>query len=251
MTDAAQTPAQDLAARLTKAERDQSFPNLRPKSAGTLIIIDRTGGTPKVLMGRRHEGHKFMPGKFVFPGGRMERGDRLLTFARPLDERVEALLMRRVERPSPSLARGLAMSAIRETFEETGLLVGCKKAPLGPVRQLRDDAVALAGVYPDLSALHFIARAITPPRRPRRFDTRFFAADAQAIGHRADQVVGPDAELVELIWIPLQDAKSLNMPTITQVVLEELQSRIAAGFAHDLPVPFYQMRHRRFVREIL
>ena len=81
------------------------------------------------------------------------------------------------------------------------------------------DAFVQAGVVPDLAPVHFIARAITPPGRPRRFDTRFFATDATAIAHRVDGVVGPDSELVELVWLPIVEAKQLDMPTITRAVL--------------------------------
>ena len=113
------------------------------------------------------------------------------------------------------------------------------------------DPFAETGIYPDLAALRFVARAITPPKRPRRFDTRFFAADAETIAHRVDGIIGPDAELVELVWLPITDARHLDMPTITRVVLEELQARIAAGFAAELPVPFYRMLNRKFRREVL
>jgi 8-oxo-dGTP pyrophosphatase MutT (NUDIX family) len=76
MTEQARQPSGEaLAERLTAAERERRWPNVRPKDAATLIIIDRTGRDPKVLMGRRHHGHRFMPGKFVFPGGRIEAGD--------------------------------------------------------------------------------------------------------------------------------------------------------------------------------
>src|SRR5438876_8892846 len=112
----------DLAEQLTRTERDQSFPYLRPKDAATIILIDRSGATPKVLLGRRHHGHKFMPGKFVFPGGRMEPLDRRMGAATPLDPRIEARLMQHTRRPSADKARALALAAIRETFEETGLL---------------------------------------------------------------------------------------------------------------------------------
>ena len=175
MTDA------NFADRLTKVERDQSFPNLKPRDAATLILVDRSGKTPKVLLGRRHHGLKFMAGKFVFPGGRMEAADRVMPTVSPLDPQAEARLMRRVIRPSASKARGLALAAIRETFEETGLLLGQRTEAMPAVPQGPWDAFAKAGVLPDLSALHFIVRAITPPRRPRRFDARFFAADASAI----------------------------------------------------------------------
>jgi 8-oxo-dGTP pyrophosphatase MutT (NUDIX family) len=158
--------------------------------------------------------------------------------------------MRRLRRPSRIRARVLAVAAIREAFEETGLLLGTKVAS-APKFPDGWNAFAEAGVQPDLDELHFIARAITPPRRPRRFDTRFFAADAQAVAHRVEGIIGPDAELVELIWLPIAAAKELDLPSITHVVLVDLEARIAAGFGHDLPVPYYRMVNRRFVRELL
>ena len=123
---------------------------------------------------------------------------------------------------------------------------GTIAAPPGPW-----EAFAKAGIVPDLSAIHFIARAITPPKRPLRFDSRFFTADVSAIARRDDGFVGPDKELVELVWLPITEARQLDMPGITAVVLEELQDRIAAGMSHDHPVPLYRMLHKRFVREIL
>jgi 8-oxo-dGTP pyrophosphatase MutT (NUDIX family) len=248
MTDSAKT---DFAQKLTAAERDQSFPNRRPRDAATLILIDRTHATPKVLLGKRHHGHKFMPGKFVFPGGRVETHDRTMPVASSLNPQAEKKLMRRVVRPSALKARALALAAIRETFEETGLLLGARREsaappPSGPWREF-----AKAGFYPDLSALHFIARAITPPGRPRRFDTRFFAVDARAVAHRVNDVVHADAELVELTWLPIVEARKLDLPTITGVILQELLDRVAAGFGDDLPVPFYWMQRGRFLRELL
>ena len=108
-----------------------------------------------------------------------------------------------------------------------------------------------AYVYPNLGNLHFIARAITPPRRPRRYDTRFFTADASAVAHTIEGVVGPDSELVELTWVPIEQATQLDMPTITGVVLEELLARVEAGMAHSLPVPFYFMQDQQFFRDLL
>ena len=106
-------------------------------------------------------------------------------------------------------------------------------------------------MLPDLGNIHFIGRAITPPGRPRRFDARFFTMDASAISHRVDGVTGPDAELVELVWMSLTEAKQLDMPAVTGVMLEELDARIADGFGHDLPVPFYRMIRGSFLRELL
>ena len=57
---------------MTRSERDQTFPDSEPRDAATLMLVDRSGPVPTVLLGRRHHGHKFMPGQFVFPGGRLE-----------------------------------------------------------------------------------------------------------------------------------------------------------------------------------
>jgi 8-oxo-dGTP pyrophosphatase MutT (NUDIX family) len=238
----------DLAERLTKVERDQSHPNLKPRDAATLIVVDRSSAEPKVLLGKRHAGLKFMAGKYVFPGGRMEPGDRNMPVASDLDPQAGARLMRGVQRPSLAKARALALAAIRETFEETGLLLGTRVEAVPAVPEGPWEAFAAAQVLPDLAQLHFIVRAITPPRRPRRFDARFFAVDASAIAHRVEGKVGPDSELVELVWLPISEAKKHDLPTITQVALDELQSRVAKGFGHDLPSPFYRMLHKKFVR---
>jgi 8-oxo-dGTP pyrophosphatase MutT (NUDIX family) len=243
--------AADRAERLTRTIRDQTFPNLKPRNSATLILIDRAERVPKVLLGRRHERHRFMPGKFVFPGGRIEPADRLMATAAPLDARDIARLMQRVQRPNAKRAAGFALAAVRETYEETGLMLGTRTDHVPNTPPGAWEAFAKACVLPDLSAIHFIARAITPPKRPLRFDSRFFAADISAVTHRVDGMVGPDAEFVELVWLPITQARTLDMPGITAVVLEELQDRIAAGMSHDFPVPLYRMLHKRFVREIL
>jgi len=243
--------AADRAERLTRTIRDQTFPNLKPRDSATLILIDRAHAVPKVLLGRRHLRHRFMPGKFVFPGGRIEPTDRQMSTFTPLQERHVARLMRRVRRPGAAKAAGIALAAVRETYEETGLMLGVRTDRAIETPPGAWEAFAKAGVLPDLSAVHFIARAITPPKRPLRFDSRFFAADVTAIAHRAEGLVGPDAELVELVWLPINEARTLDMPGITAVVLEELQDRIAADMNNDQPVPLYRMLHKRFVRETL
>lgn len=239
-----------LLARLQSTEGGGDHPNVRPRDAATMIIIDRSGPKPKVLLGRRHDGHKFMPGKFVFPGGRVELSDRRMASASALDPRVETRLMHRMPHPSALKARGLVLAAIRETFEETGLMLGIKGAA-GEGLDGPWQAFAAHGVVPDLGQIHFVARAVTPPRRPKRFDTRFFAVDATAIGARIDGVVGPDTELVELVWRPIDEAQQLDLPAITTAVLEELEARSEAGFSHDLPVPFYGMLRGRRTRDLL
>ncbi len=159
--------------------------------------------------------------------------------------------MARVTRPSPQRSRALALAAIRETFEETGLLLGSKDygGPGGVPESWA--AFQERGVFPDLEALHFIGRAITPPKRVKRFDTRFFAADRTAIADEVEGVVGPDSELVELTWVTISKARALDLPPITAVILSELEARIAAGFGPHLPIPFFHQKRGRFVREEL
>ncbi|HEX2216132.1 MAG TPA: NUDIX hydrolase [Xanthobacteraceae bacterium] len=240
----------DAVATLAQVKREFS-PTLRPRDAATLIVLDRSAGAPKVLMGRRHTAHKFMPGKFVFPGGRVEPYDGRMAVVNGLPPAEEARLLKHVQRPLPSRARAFALAAIRETAEETGLLLGRKSAEPPKVPSDSWRSFAEANVFPDLAGLHFIARAITPPGRSRRFDARFFVADAELIAHRIEGVAGADAELDELVWIPVGEAKRLDLPTITQIVVEELERRIAAGFDSAAPVPFYRTLHRRVVREML
>jgi 8-oxo-dGTP pyrophosphatase MutT (NUDIX family) len=239
------------AERMTKSERDQSFPDSEPRDAATLMLIDRSGPKPKVLLGRRHHSHKFMPGKFVFPGGRIEPLDRIMPAASELHADTQLKLNERVKDPGPEFARALALAAVRETAEETGLLLGVKRdQPPETPGEIWGD-FAKAHVHPDLGHIHFIARAITPPRRPRRFDTRFFTADASSVAFQFEGVVGPESELVELTWVPIEEATHLDMPTITGIVLEELAARVDAGMDHGLPVPFYFMVDKQFFREML
>jgi len=244
----------DLAATLTEAERETTSPNQRPRDAATLIIIDRNHAPPRLLMGKRNKLAKFMPNKFVFPGGRIELADRHLSIVDALHPIVEAKLMARVRRPTRSRARALALAAIRETFEETGILLGSRPASPAALPAPAHGAwrqFLAQGVVPSLHGIHLIARAITPPRRPKRFDASFLAIDAVHIAGQIDGIVGPDAEFVETVWIELSQAHRLDLPTITGVVLQELAARLERGMAHDLPVPFYYEKNRRWMREEL
>jgi 8-oxo-dGTP pyrophosphatase MutT (NUDIX family) len=243
-------PHARLAEFLSVGDSRQNLPGVKIRDAATMLVIDRTASVPKVLLGRRHHGHKFMPGKYVFPGGRVELADRHMGAATTLDPRVEARLMKEVRHPSAQKSRGFPLAAIREVFEETGLLLGTK-SETARTPNAEWAKFAASGVAPDLAAVHFIARAITPPGRPRRFDTRFFAVDAGAVAARIDGVVGPETELVELVWLPIEESMKLDMPGITMAVLEELKIRTAKGFTHDLPVPFYRMQRGKRIRELL
>jgi len=187
-------------------ERDTSPARGRPRDAATLILVRRDRAEPQLLMGRRHAAHAFMPDKWVFPGGRIDRPDfraRALSELRP---EVTARLRRGA---SAGRARALAVAAIRETLEETGLLLGREEG---------------GTALPDLAALDYVARAVTPPGRVRRFDARFFMADAAAL-LSPDRTDG-SGELEEIAWFAPGEALDLDLPSITRFVVGEVVERL-------------------------
>lgn len=200
----------------------------RPRDAATLILLRRDAPRPRVLMGRRHGGHAFMPGKWVFPGGRVDRGDARAPAAIELRPEVRARLELRT--PAASV-RALGMAAIRETFEEAGLLLARPAEPRAAAGGWR--AFLALGALPDLGALEFVARAVTPAYHPKRFDARFFTADAERL-LSLDRREGT-GELDEIAWFALEDARKLDLPAITRFVLAEVERRLDGP---ERPVPF-------------
>jgi 8-oxo-dGTP pyrophosphatase MutT (NUDIX family) len=233
-------------------EDTTKHPTVRPKDAATLILIDRSETKPKVLVGKRHDNVVFMPGAFVFPGGRVDPKDNKVQVAAPIPAALEARLMQGSPKISAARARALANSAIREACEETGLCIG---KPAGDVKTTFEGSwkpFGDAGLLPDPSSLYLIARAITPPGRVKRFDTRFFTADASAIAHRVPGIVHADAELVELVWVEIGSQPLANMHPMTVKVLQQLEIRLASGpLRHDAPIPFFHFFSGQMQMEIL
>lgn len=216
-------------------------PALRPRDAATLVIVRRDGALPRVLMGRRHADHAFMPGKYVFPGGRLDAADCRLRPASDLDPRVSEKLMKRMRgRPSPSRARGLAMAAVRETFEEVGLLVARANDVRLSSRNPAWQKFLATGHAPDLSGLTFFARAITPPGRPRRYDTRFFVLDAGCLANIDRPVTTASDEMLDINWVTFDEAHALDLPNITKEILRRIAAALdsSAGIAPGGPVGF-------------
>lgn len=229
-----------------------TYENRRPKDAATLLVLDRDHGKLRVLMGKRHKSHVFMPGKFVFPGGRVDPADSRVPIATDYDEATRIRVTARMRAPKTAArARALAVAAVREAYEEAGIFIGAKS----PKKPTGADWAAFAerSLLPDLAPFRLIARAITPPRRPRRFDTRFFALLAEHIVDRLPDHVGPSGELEEVQWVPLDEVAKLDMPTITNVVIEELQARLKddPDLKAATPAPFYHWRGKGFVRELV
>lgn len=242
-------------AEIDKAEADAlaSRPaRLKPRDAATLILLRRDGQDHRVLMGRRHRDLAFMPGKFVFPGGRRDPSDARVPFVQSLpDGDMAKLLSGMGARPSAGRARALAISAVRETYEEAGLLIGRP----GALSTADPDwqGFVTNGIIPDLSPLRYIARAITPPGRVRRFDTRFFAAFEECVAMRLEGG-GPAGELEELCWLTFAEAADADIPIITRTVLGDLKQRLETDpllSSNDHVVPSYSMRGKCFVRELV
>ncbi len=236
-----------------KAEKEADHhPYRRPVDAATLILVDRSNAAPKVLVGKRHDKVVFMPGKFVFPGGRVDRTDSRVPVAAPIPEALEANLLKGRPKITASRARSLAVAAIREACEETGLCLGRRADGTAPELQGPWRPFTEASLLPDPSGLFLIARAITPPGRVRRFDTRFFTADASAIAHRVEDVIHAEAELVELVWVEIGSKPLADLHPMTRNVLNELEKRLAAGpLRHDADVPFFHFYGGRMHRDVL
>jgi 8-oxo-dGTP pyrophosphatase MutT (NUDIX family) len=160
-----------------------------------------------------------MPSKFVFPGGRVDPEDQAASSGGNLAATLSPGCLTRLlaltdaEAPTPA---AIVAAALRELDEETGL------------------RLELDGTGP---LFRFIFRAITPPGRSRRFDARFLLAEARAILGDAADFSAASGELAHLRWLPLPEARALDLPFITEVVLAEVAA-LAAG--HDQPgVPFF------------
>jgi len=227
-------------------------PYRRPKDAATLILVDRTAAIPKVLVGRRHDKVVFQPGKYVFPGGRVDETDNRVPVAAPIPKALERNLLKGSPKIAASRARSLAIAAIREACEETGLCLGRKSNGAAPTLEGAWKPFTEAGLLPDPSGLFLIARAITPPGRVRRFDTRFFTADASTIAHRVEGVIHPDAELVELVWVEIGSQPLTDLHPMTRNVLNELGRRLGAGpLSHDAPLPFFHFYGGKMQKDVL
>ena len=204
------------------------------RNAATVIVMRDRATAPRILMGQRGAKAAFMPNKFVFPGGAVDAEDAQVPLSRPLP----ALCEPRLGEDSPAgLAHPLAVAAIRELWEETGLILGARGDWAEPPADWR--SFAATGHVPDASGLQFVFRAITPPGRTRRFDARFFLVDAEALATDPDDFSAASDELSHLQWIGLDALRNFDMPFITEVVLAEIAAR-----AHEVgppaSVPFFR-----------
>lgn len=185
-----------------------------PRPAATVVLLRDAEGGPEALLLRRHGRSGFAADAWVFPGGVVDQADRSGEVADRLDGPSPEDWARRLGVDDPREAVGYAVAALREAFEETGILLArsdfvgdthrdaaeslavARRALLNDVVSLRDVAVGnglrLAG-----DELIYVGHWITPEPEPRRYDTRFFAARAP----EGAVCTVHDAEMVDSVWL--------------------------------------------------
>ncbi|MEP1443573.1 MAG: NUDIX hydrolase [Hyphomicrobiales bacterium] len=201
---------------------------MKIRDAASIVLVDKSGHEPRILMGRRAAKHKFMPNIYVFPGGRVDYADRFGQVGRDYQNDTLDLLLQQMRGRTTALrAQMMGLAAIRETYEEVGLKIGVEADDVRPTANPSWAAFSKDGLKADLSKLAYIARAITPPGRNRRFDTRFFIAD---VGSYLDnQKAQSSEELEDVRWVTFKEIEELPLHFITKRIL------LSAKSALDLP----------------
>lgn len=191
---------------------------VRPRDAASLVIYRERGNTREVLLGRRSDKARFKPGVYVFPGGGLEAHDHRVIPHSPLDSDIPPRIG---VGNSVRRANALALAAVRETFEECGLVVGAP-GDVGTNPSASWQAFRARGLAPPLGALRYLGRAITPAVQPIRFHARFFAVDARHVTGETDDT----SELSDLQWVPVDQVRDLQVMPVTLLMLEALTRQL-------------------------
>lgn len=192
-----------------------------PRPAATIVLLRDGDAGPEVLLLRRSRTAGFVPGAYVFPGGRVDAADADAELVARLDGLSVDFAARRLSLDDdPDTAIAYYLAALREAFEETGILVGHHADGSPPptaaedqsVDALRDDVMEDRITFAELldrmacrldgDAVGYLAHWITPEPEPRRYDTRFFAAKVPST---AEAIVDP-REMTDAIWITPREA---------------------------------------------
>ncbi len=218
---------------LPKRSADKSHP-VKPKDSASMLVLRRGARGLEVLMGRRGRKAVFS-NAYVFAGGKVDKVDALPVPASALDPTLEQRIS-----TSPAKARAFAMAAVRETFEETGLILGTP-GDLGDTGGQSWDEMRALGLAPALGKLGYVGHAITPASRAVRFNARFFCAwEEDMVGE-----LGGSGELTDLAYLPVEEALKLQMVDVTQFMLEEMLRREDNDFATPTSYPFFGYRKDR------
>lgn len=194
----------------------------RPVDAASLVIYKKKEGQIKVLMGRRGNSAKFQPGYYVFPGGVKERADHTRNFINHLDKKsIKDMGVSN----SISNAHALAMTSIREAYEEVGLVFGIQLSANQKKSGKNWRFFKENNIYPDLGTLEYLGRAITPYYLPIRYHARFFSIDIKHL-FCTEEI---DGELEDIKWIDLNEPFNIKMMGVQQMILKVLKTRLQTG----------------------
>lgn len=218
---------------------------VHPKDAASVVLLRGSREDPEVLLGRRRLDARFMPGIYVFPGGRVDSAD----YQHASTASIRKGVMQKLQRHCPERrAKALIWAALRETWEESGLLIGQRGTIATPGLSELHAAYAEAGVAPMTDGLDYIARAITPTRNPIRFNTRFFLID----GTSAAGVLHHTSELEDIGWRPVSEAMTaLDLMNVTSFALKEAMKlwQTEGGLDPERRVPVFLTRgSAKFIR---
>ena len=245
-------PFENLPERFMKSLKHPSHPPVPAKPAATIALLRDSPSRMEVLLLKRDRNASFVPGAYVFPGGRVDPADwtkQTLASVDGLTTETAATRLGLVGTSPPAIAYYIA--ALREAFEETGILVGVGPNAQAPptaaasveVEVLRNglmegsvsfnEALKHLSCRIDGSSIEYLAHWITPEREPRRFDTRFFAARVQT---DAEPIFDP-REMTEARWLSPKEALARNqggtLPMIFPTIdtLQRLADYITVGDA--------------------
>jgi 8-oxo-dGTP pyrophosphatase MutT (NUDIX family) len=203
-----------------------SHPPLRPSDAATLIILRRDGDDTRVLMGKRHSEFR-LHARQIRLSRRPGRCRRL-----PAQARGRSRPGGRRQADGADARAALAGAGPRPCHgggarDLRGSGTDRRHANHGPPRTRSNAWRAFldTGYAPDLRGLRYFARAITPPGRPRRFDTRFFVLDAVHVVNAAAPAKVTE-ELLDPCWLRLDEAAQLELPNITKDILTRLKATL-------------------------
>jgi len=188
----------------------------RPRLASTIVLIHGPRNNPKILMGKRSIKHDFMPSVYVFPGGRVDRCDSYVKYTGELSKRTEMILETAF---TARKARALVLASIRETYEETALMIGKNESKNTTSKSIWND-FQKAGITPSLDGIEVFGRAITPPHRHKRFDAWFFIKNIKT--PKVPDIFDT-AELEDVAWFTLEQIWELNLQRATKMMLKVLE----------------------------
>ena len=176
---------------------EKTYPYMRPRDAATLILVRMKGKTPEVLMGCRAATARLHAQPLRLPG-RPRRSAPTRTCRSPRRSTATSNA-RLLKAATAQRARALAVAAVRETFEESGLMLAKPLKGGAPEKDYGEHWKGFLdkGMAPALDCLDLIARAVTPPGRPRRFNARFFMARAED----ATGEIRHSSEMGDIRWV--------------------------------------------------